>query len=78
MVIINGTNAHRVMKPKATRMAQKNSAKIANYREVATPKPSGSENRLRFSLKLAIFAHPWVRIMIDTTTLMTKRAGSRA
>lgn len=76
-VTIKGINAHLVINPKATRMEQKNSENMVSCKVVATPRPNGSANWLRFSLKLAILVHPCLSIIMDTALLNKKRAKSK-
>src|SRR5690606_32795603 len=47
MEMMNGISATRVNKPKATKIAQKNSAKMVACKDKAGPNPSGSANRFR-------------------------------
>lgn len=60
MLIINGIKDNLERKPNASRMAQKNSAKITNCKDNAGPRPIGSLNVVSLSLKFAILAQPWV------------------
>lgn len=73
MVKISGIRESLVKKPIANRIAQKNSAKIANCNETAGPSPIGSLNVVRLLLKLAILDHPWVIIISAEPILRSAR-----
>src|SRR5690606_12510600 len=78
MVKIKGMTATRVNNPKSTKIEQKNSAKIVPCNDKAGPKPKGSANRLRYSLKLAILGQPCVTIIKEDATRKSNKAASIA
>jgi len=76
MVNINGINEILVINPKANKMAQKNSAKIAACNEMAGPKPIGSLKVSSLELNSAIFGQPWVMIIKAETNLKINKPKS--
>jgi hypothetical protein len=76
MVKINGINESRVIKPRASKIAQKNSAKIVACNDSAGPKPIGSRKVVSLALNSDIFAQPWVIIINAEPNLKIKRARS--
>jgi len=59
-LIIRGISDNLDKKPRASKMAQKNSAKMTNCKDNAGPRPIGSLKVVSLSLKFSILAQPWV------------------
>jgi hypothetical protein len=78
MLIIRGIKIILLMKPRIRKIEQKNSAKMTSCNESAGPNPMGSAKVFNLSLKLVIFAHPWVRSMAAEPTLSSSKAISTA
>lgn len=75
--MIKGINDIRERKPKANRIAQKNSAKITNCKDNAGPNPIGSLNVVSLSLKFAILAQPCVTSIREVEILNMANPKSR-
>lgn len=66
-----------LINPKIKNIAQKNSAKIANCKETAGPKPIGSAKLLSLSLKWITLDQPWETNIRETPTLKRSRPKSK-
>ncbi len=69
MLMIRGISDNLDRKPMASKIAQKNSAKMTNCKDNAGPSPTGSLKVVNLSLKFSIFAQPCVTSMRDVEIL---------